>query len=177
MATVIKNQTGFSLLELLFAILIAAISITFGLPSLTEALNNQRLKGSARDLFSNFKKAKQEAIRRNSNVVVSITTATYTPDGMVGNYQIFVDDGKGTGTAENFILDGDEEVLATIGMPKNVSLVSSTFTGTPKSTSFNSRGLPTKLGDVRLRNSVRWYRISVSIAGNVKMAISKDNTW
>jgi len=96
---------------------------------------------------------------------------------MVGSYQVFVDDGAGSGTAENLILDGDEEVLAMVSMPKNVSLISSTFSGTPKTTAFNSRGLPTKLGDVRLRNSIRWYRISLGIAGNIKMATSEDDTW
>ena len=61
MAPIIKNKKAFSLLELLVVILIIAISITFGLPSLTEMVNNQRLKGTARDIFSIFKKAKQEA--------------------------------------------------------------------------------------------------------------------
>ncbi|MBT6338862.1 MAG: type II transport protein [Desulfobacula sp.] len=177
MAPIIKNKKAFSLLELLVVILIIAISITFGLPSLTEMVNNQRLKGTARDIFSIFKKAKQEAIRRNTNVVISITPASYSPDGMKGSYLVFVDDGKGTGTAENSILDGDEEILTNVSMPQKVSLISSTFTGSPKTTAFNSRGLPTKLGDVRLRNSIRWYKISLSIAGNVKMDISKDDSW
>lgn len=147
------------------------------MPTFTDAIKNHRLKGSARNLFSIFKKARSEAIRRNSNVVILIIPADYLPDGMVGSYQVFVDDGAGSGTAENFTLDGDEKILAMVNMPANVSLVSSTFTGTPKTTAFNSRGLPTKLGDVRLRNSIRWYRISLGIAGNLKMAVSEDDTW
>jgi len=177
MAPTLKNKKAFSLLELLFVLCIIAILTGIGMPFFTDAINNHRLKGSARNLFSIFKKARSEAIRRNSNVAISIIPAAYSPEGMVGSYQVFVDDGAGSGTAENFILDGDEEILAMASMPANVSLVSSTFTGTPKTTAFNSRGLPTKLGDVRLRNSIRWYRISLGIAGNIKMAVSEDDTW
>lgn len=177
MALALKSIKAFSLLELLFVILILGILIGLGMPSFIDAIDNNRLKGSARNLFSVFKKARLEAIRRNTNVAISIIPAGYSPDGMVGSYQVFVDDGAGNGTAGNFILDGDEEILVTANMPAKVSLISSTFTGTPKSTAFNSRGLPIKLGDVRIRNSKRWYRISLGIAGNVNMTVSTDGTW
>lgn len=177
MTPMTQNKKAFSLLELLFVLCIIAILMGIGMPVFTDVINNHRLKGSARNLFSIFKKARSEAIQRNCNVVISILAADYSPEGMVGSYQVFVDDGTGSGIAENFILDGEEEILASVIMPKNVSLISSTFAGTPNSTAFNSRGLPIKLGDVRLRNSIRWYRISLGIAGNVKMALSKDGTW
>jgi len=177
MTLALNNKKAFSLLELLFVILILGILTGIGMPSFIDAIDNHRLKGSARNLFSVFKKARLEAIRRNTNVVISIIPAGYSPGGMVGSYQVFVDDGAGSGTAGNFILDGAEQVLVLANMPAKVSLISSTFTGTPKSTAFNSRGLPIKLGDVRLRNSTRWYRVSLSIAGNVNMAVSEDGAW
>ena len=174
MIQILKDKKGFTLTELLMVISIIAIMLTFGLPAFLEALDNQRLKGTARDLYSMFQKARLEAIRQNSNVVIIITPAAYTPAGMVGSCQVFVDDGAGGGTADNSIRDGTEEIIAKVSMPKKVSLISSTFSGTPKSTAFNSRGLPEKIGNVQLRNSKRWYKITQRIAGSVKMEISKD---
>jgi type IV fimbrial biogenesis protein FimT len=176
MVQTLKNKKGFTLIELLSVILITAIMLALGLPAFLEAINNQRLKGTARDLYSIFQKAKIEAIRRNSNVAVSITPAAYSPDGMKGSYQVFVDNGAGGGTAENFTRDGTEEIIATASMPRKISLISASFTGGTKVTAFNSRGLPvnSRIGNVQLRNTIRWYKLSLSIAGNVKMEISKD---
>ena len=96
----------------------------------------------------------------------------------MGSYQIFVDDGAGGGTAGNEAIDGTELVIATITMPNNVSLYFTNFTG--NTAGFNSRGLPNSgLGNVRLSNTnSRFYQISLSLAGNLRMRTSKDGiTW
>jgi len=172
----LKNKNGFTLIELLVVIFIIAFMATFGLPTLLEAIDNQKVKGAARDLFSIFQRAKFEAISRNSNVVISATPAAFTPGGMVGSYQVFVDDGAGGGTSTDFIRNGTEEILTTVSMPRKVSLISASFSGGTQSAGFYSRGLPinNRFGSIQLRNSIRWYKISLSFAGNVNIQISND---
>ena len=169
-----SNENGLTLLELIVVIMIGSIIAAFGLPALMDAYGNMRLRGTARDLYSTFQKGKSEAIRLNTNVVFSFTAGAYNLDGKVGSYQVFVDNGEGTGgVANNNVRDGSEEIIASVFMPSGVSLISAP---TPKS--FNSRGLPSGMGSIEIRNQTRWYKISLSIAGNLRMAMSTDGvTW
>ncbi len=169
------NADGFSIIELMIVVGILSI-IVFFVPNFVQILEFQRLKGCARDLYSRLQKAKVEAVRQNANVVVDFTTAVFTPAGRAGSYRVFIDNGAGGGTANNFVRDGNEPTLTTVTMPRNVTLVSTAFTGGASAVGFNNRGLPanSRIGNVQVRTESRWYRITLSIAGNMRMDISRD---
>jgi len=175
------RNSGFTLIELIIAIGMISILSAIAIPSAMKWLPNYRLKAAARDLYSNMQKAKVEAVKRNTDVLIIFTSGTYASAGGIGSYQVFVDDG-GTdinpGIADNQIRDGDEKILAQVNMPKNVSLYDVSFTG--NIAGYNSRGLPcTSLGSVYFQNNQsRYYRVSLSTAGNVKITTSNDGaTW
>jgi hypothetical protein len=120
-------------------------------------------------MVSNFQKAKMEAVKRNTDVVIAFTTGAYVPSGHVGSYRIFVDDDN-DGT-----FDAGERIVAQVNMPKNVSLYTTNFTG--DTTGYNSRALPWKLGSVKIRNNnSRYYKASLSAAGNIKLRMSSNGT-
>ena len=173
-----KNMKGFTLIELMVVIAIIAI-IALTIPNFGQILADQRLKGSARDIYANMQKAKLEAIRQNTNVVFNFTPApAFVPAGRAGSYIIFMDNGAGGGTSDDFIQNGGEPTMASVTMPKNVTMINASFTGGTSVAGFNSRGLPAnfRIGNIQVRNATRWYRISLSIAGNLQMMISGDGT-
>jgi type IV fimbrial biogenesis protein FimT len=174
-----KKQAGFTLAELMMTIVIGAILIAIAVPAINNWLPNYRLRTAARDLYSNMQKAKMEAVRRNVNVIIVFTPGAYVPAGRVGSYQVFVDDGNGGGTAGDGILNGTEQILMTIAMPKNVSLYFDSFTG--NTTGYTLRGLPwnNRWGSARFQNNnSRYYQVALSSAGSLRITTSNDGiTW
>jgi type IV fimbrial biogenesis protein FimT len=164
------------MVELMIVIAVIAILTAIAVPNIINWLPNYRAKAAARDMISNFQKAKMEAVKRNTDVVIQFTPGAYAASGQVGSYQIFVDDGSGGGTAGDGIQNGSEFVLAQATMPKNVSLYNTTFPG--NLTGFNPRGLPTSgvptyFAFMRNNNS-RYYRIALSPAGSIRLQMSSD---
>ncbi|MDM8535701.1 GspH/FimT family pseudopilin [Desulfobacterales bacterium HSG17] len=159
------HSKGFTLMELMIGIAIIAIVSAVTVPTLIPAMANYRLKAGVNDLVSNFQYAKMEAVKRKENIVLTFDKNTHT-------YQIFVDNGNGGGTAEDFTKHNDEPSLGTISMPAGVTIESVEFEkGASKYTEagFNNIALPAddRAGDVIIKNSYRTYKITLSPAGNV----------
>ncbi len=64
------QQRGFTILELMIAIAIAAILLALAVPSFTSFLNSNRATSQANELLASFQIARMEAIRRNAPVIV-----------------------------------------------------------------------------------------------------------
>lgn len=171
------NDTGLTLLELMVALVILAIALGIAAPNVMAWLPNYRIKACCRELYSHLQQAKMEACKRNFNVVVTFFPGTYAPQGSIGSYQVFVDNGAGGGTANDNVRNGSEPLLAQVTMPKNVSLYRTTLGG--NKTGFTPMGMPISSGVIELRNNKsRYYRIALSISGNIKLETSNDGaTW
>lgn len=184
---VTKNSNafaGFSLLEVMVVMVIVGLLGVFVGPELIDWGPNMRLKRAATDFQANMQKAKLEAIRRNSNVVITITSVACPglPDAVPiagGSYSIFVDDGGTAGTAGDGILDAGEEQFVFSGdddeatpnvyeIQDNSALCGETFGG---ATGFTSRGLLTSAaGNVTFNNDRgKSYIVSLSVAGGVSL--------
>ena len=173
----LQKSSGFTLIELMIAIGIISILASIAVPAVINWLPNYKLKAAARDLYSNMQKAKLEAVKRNTDAVISFVPGVFSPGGHVGSYQVFVDDGSGVGTAGDGIRNGTEPIISTVTMPKYVCLVSANFSLATSAAGYNSRALPFKsrIGNVQFRNNnSRWYKVTLSAAGNLKLEISND---
>ncbi len=175
--TVAKNK-GFTLVELLTAVVIIAILGSIALPLIMSWLPNMRLKAAARDIYSTMQKTKSEAIQRNNCISTTFTTVTFPAIG--GGYTSFIDDGTGSGTICNGIQDGGEVTLfSTVTMPQNVSLISADSIGGPQAVCFNGKSLVcgSQSGNIVLRNNQsRWFRVRVQAAGVIMAQTSPDGT-
>ena len=108
-----RRQSGFTLVELLVVIGMIAVVAAISIPNIIGMMPDYRLRSAAHDLFSNFQKAKLEAVKRNINTAVVFAGTGYT---------VFVD--SSTAPA-NFQIDGGEEVVVAVGWSgyKDVSVV------------------------------------------------------
>ena len=65
-----RNQSGFTLYELLITIVIIGIVLTFGIPNFGVFTQNSRITSTANDLHSSFYLGRSEAARSKSNITI-----------------------------------------------------------------------------------------------------------
>lgn len=65
-----KNQSGFTLYELMIVLLIVGVVLSYGIPNMTEFRQNGRMTSTANDLHSSFHLARSEAARSKTNITI-----------------------------------------------------------------------------------------------------------
>lgn len=151
-----KNQSAFSIMELMITIAIIAIVSAISIPNYISWRDNYKLGSASRDIMSIFQNAKIRAVKDNANVEVIFNLGA-------GTYFAFVDN-----VAINGVFDAGETTFSNNQMPAGVSITACTFAG--NQTGFAGNGLPSNLGSVTLTNQQgRTSQIFLSIAGNVRI--------
>lgn len=108
------NSRGFTLLELMVTVSVAAILLAVGVPAFSDIIRNNRLTAAANDLLHSTHVARSEAVKRQLPVVVCATgDSTAKPpscnDGAFRDWIVFVDSNN------NWAVDAGEMVLETHG--------------------------------------------------------------
>ena len=91
-----RQQTGFTLYELMITLMVVAIILSFGIPNLRNFTLNSRITGTANDLHAAFMMARTEAAHAKTNVTIC---ASADPMGAANcggtwdqGYVVFIDD-------------------------------------------------------------------------------------
>src|SRR5512135_3155175 len=74
-----KREQGFTLLELMVTMVILCILLGLAIPGFSRWVPNYRLRGAARDIYSNFQLAKMTAVkdRARCGVLFDVANASY----------------------------------------------------------------------------------------------------
>ena len=115
----LRGASGFSLLELMMVLVMAAIILGIGAPSFQASLQRNRLQSTVSDVATSLSFARAEAVIRSEPVALcpTVDTASCSGSNWETGWLLFVDNGAGSGGAAlDGTLNGSEELLR-IGSP------------------------------------------------------------
>ena len=155
-----REDSGFSLVELIVTIAIIAILTLVAVPNLMSWVPKNHVKDAAQDLYSNIQMAKMEAIKHNQSCTVTFSTGP-------GQYVIGLTD-KTVALADygsGVKIDKIQTVPVPPTSPVTVAL--------PETITFNSRGFGDKARDVFLTNKANsvTYQVTILMSGIVTINV------
>lgn len=116
-----KSNAGFTLIELIITVAVAAIVLTLGVPSFREIISNNRLTAGANEMVAALHLARSEAVKRNVRVTLckSADGATCAASGgYEQGWIVFVDRNS------NGAVNAGEEVIRSYGaLPGGMTLL------------------------------------------------------
>lgn len=157
-------QGGFTLIELMFSVVLLVILIALAAPSLRDIVRDQRVKTATFDVYASLVFARSEAIKRNANINIIPTGADWA-----GGWQVQVQTG-GTVLKTQNVLNGLKIMGSTGGAEVNVGTITyqrdGRLTATPPMIVVQS--------SESTSITARCVRLDVSGRPNVKVDTDKD---
>lgn len=77
MVSIVRRQSGFTLIEILVALAVAAILATVAVPRFSDALANARARADVKSFAQSLNTARSEAVARASTVFVSASSSAW----------------------------------------------------------------------------------------------------
>lgn len=102
-----KKQTGLTIIELMFALALMAVVMAMAVPNFSQLIKNNRLTSQANEFITAINYARNEAIKRNQNVILCRSSTGASCGGGTGwedGWIVYAD------TNSNSSLDSGEEL-------------------------------------------------------------------
>ncbi len=147
------HENGFTLIELMITLLVAAVLLSVGVPNFREFIANNRMATAANDIVSILHVARSEAVKRRANVSICASgnwdsaAPTCSNGASLGNGMIaFVDCSAAPPAAcgaPNLTVDGADQVIAVRGpLPDQIANRFAVDTAGTEYLSFGPNGFP-----------------------------------
>lgn len=149
---------GFSLVELMITLAVAAILLAAGVPGFQAVVNGNRLAGAANELMAGLQTARMEAIRRNRRVAVCASANAEDGEDAtcaaanINGFITFVDE-----DADGDFDKGGDILLRNAGLPTRVEVGGTTFV------SYRADGLARDAGGALLAAGAVRLRINATL--------------
>lgn len=168
-------KKGFTLLELMVTLFIAAILMAIAIPSFETLINNSRMNSAYSSLVTELNYARSEAVQRNTSVTICASsnqaTCSNTNNWHLGRL-VFVDvNGNGAVNAEDTLLKVFPRSEA------NISMISAVFTNASFIV-YNSNGTVNQAGTLFVcdpRGETFALGVSVPLLGMPQRAHDSDS--
>ena len=160
-----RMAAGFTLIELMIAVAVAAVLLGAGLPSFRDALRGNRAKAVASDIHLSFLLARSESLKRSKDIDIVANSSNW-----------------GNGWKVKIQSDGTE--LRANDASKGVAIACATSPGGSSGTcgstiTFGRNGRPTQYTEFRTyiadQESVQARCVSISLSGQPRVTIDSDN--
>lgn len=176
-----RSNGGFSLIELLMALLILSLLAAVAGPSFQSTIQRGRLASSLSSIGDMLILARSEAVVRTKVVSAcgSTDSATCDTSNWESGWLVFVDDGAGAGVANDGILNGSEEILRIGSAAKtDVSIRTVNFAST-SAVSFTEDGLAASTGTFVIcdaRGATHASGLVLNRSGQTRLALDSTGT-
>lgn len=159
-----QNQTGFTIIELMIVVAIAAVLSVIALPYMKDVISNQRVRAGVTEMHLSLLLARSEAIKRNDNINIVRTGGAWT-----GGWTVQLPD--------------TTVLRSTDALPDNLTLACNTDANPaadacPATVTFNRTGRPTSLIEYRIYESGNprvWMRcVSLSLSGRPAITVDSN---
>ncbi len=128
------KQTGFTLIELMFTIIVLAVLLGIGVPNFRDFIRNSRMSSAANDLVTDFNLARSESVKRRVPVTLcksqNGTSCDTDNTAQFRRWIVFVDDldpAVTEATDGNGVVDGAAEtILRVTAIPNSLTARSGT---------------------------------------------------
>ena len=123
----IRRPKGFTLIELMITIAIAAILMTLAVPSFSLMINNSKITSKTNEFIGSLNLARSEALKRSNNVSMCKSNTTYSAcvsDGTIDSYSqngwLIFSDCNADGVVDNTVAaaacaDGGVDTIIKVG--------------------------------------------------------------
>lgn len=159
-----QEQRGFTLVELMTALLVLGVLVTLGLPAMQTFIQNAKFRTTAESIQNGLQLARNEAARRNARVQFQLaTTGAWTVQAVdAGGTAIETIQQRSRG-------EGSDGVALTL-TPSTVSSVTFTAFGRPAAQFADGTAVSnlTRIG-IANADATKQFRIDISSAGQVRM--------
>lgn len=159
----IQTQTGFTIIELMIVVAIAAILALLAMPSMQDTVLNQRVRKSVSDMHLSLLFARSEAIKRNATINIVRGGATWA-------------DGWTVQSGATVLRTNDALSSVTVACDTNANGAADAC---PATISFTRTGRPASLIEfwsyVNGNDTVIMRCVGVSLSGRPTVVVDADN--